>query len=134
MTREEHLGFCKICKNQKFNMKLGVICRLTNQIASFEGICDSFEEDIDLVNRFNRTKNNSVGNTASQGKRFANFILDSIFYLIFSFIIGVILAIVLTVYAPSSITIFSSDNEIINYIVGFVVVFIYYVTSEALNL
>ncbi len=133
MTREEHLRFCKTCKNQKFSMNLGVICRLTNQNANFEGSCDSFEEDIDLVNRLNRTYPNGTGNVASQGKRFANFILDSVFYYIFSFIIGLLIGIVIVAYFPSSIGIFNEDSEIINYLTGFVVMFIYYSVSETLT-
>jgi len=133
MTREEQLSSCKICKNQKFSMNSGVICRLTNQMASFEGSCDSFEEDVDLVNRLNRTQNMGSGNNASLGKRFANFILDSVFYYVFSFIIGIIIAIFAVAYSPSFNGVFNVDNKLINYLIGFCVVFIYYSTSEALT-
>ena len=45
MDREEHLKFCQICKEQKFDFKQGIICRLTNLPADFEVSCDSFVED-----------------------------------------------------------------------------------------
>jgi uncharacterized RDD family membrane protein YckC len=133
MTREEHLSFCKNCKNQKFSMNSGVVCRLTNQIANFETSCDSYEEDTDLVNRLNRTNTIGSGNNASQGKRFANFLLDLVFYYIFSFVIGLIIAIYHVAFSASSNSIFKGDSEIRNYLIGFMVVFTYYSISEALT-
>jgi len=35
MTREEHLKFCEICNNQKFDSQKGIICGLRNSIADF---------------------------------------------------------------------------------------------------
>ena len=46
MTREEHVKFCKICKNQKFDRNKGIVCELTNQIADFVDECSNFEEDV----------------------------------------------------------------------------------------
>jgi uncharacterized RDD family membrane protein YckC len=133
MTREEQLVFCKTCKYQKFSMNSGVICRLTDQVADFEGSCDSFHEDTDLVNRLYRTGENGTRTIASLEKRFANLILDSIFYYVFSFLIGTILAIFMVAYSPSSLSMLDSDNKITNYLVGLLVMFIYYSTSEALT-
>lgn len=45
MTREQHLQFCKICKNQAFDSKRGIICGLTNEIADFEQSCPDFDSD-----------------------------------------------------------------------------------------
>ena len=45
MTREEHLQFCRKCLNRKFDMQLGVVCKLTDQIADFEDNCSNFELD-----------------------------------------------------------------------------------------
>ncbi len=42
MTREEHLKFCKTCLNRKTDMHKGLVCGLTNEIADFEGSCQSF--------------------------------------------------------------------------------------------
>lgn len=42
MTREEHLLFCQVCKNQKFDPQRGIVCALTHEIADFEENCDSF--------------------------------------------------------------------------------------------
>lgn len=45
MTREEHLKFCTICENQKFDPNRGVICGLTDEIANFEDQCPDFKEE-----------------------------------------------------------------------------------------
>jgi uncharacterized RDD family membrane protein YckC len=132
MEREFQLNFCKRCKNQKFSIKSGLICRLTNQAAAFEESCTSFEEDKEMVNRLNKI-NISDNQNSSTGKRFANYILDAIFYLIFSLVIGSLLGIFFAVFYPSLLTMFDSDNKILNYIYGFCVMSIYYLTSEALT-
>ncbi|RXP54517.1 rhomboid family intramembrane serine protease [Lutibacter sp. HS1-25] len=45
MTRERQLEYCKVCKNQKFEINQGIICNLTNQKADFENECKKFEID-----------------------------------------------------------------------------------------
>ncbi|MGQ1891668.1 hypothetical protein ACT29H_14600 [Thermophagus sp. OGC60D27] len=45
MTREEHLRFCKICKNQGFDSQFGIICSLTGRRADFDLECDHFVEE-----------------------------------------------------------------------------------------
>ena len=41
MERKERLKFCRICKEQKFDMIQGIICGRTNLPADFEVSCDS---------------------------------------------------------------------------------------------
>lgn len=45
MTREEYLEFCTRCKNQKFNSQKGIVCKLNDEIASFENVCPNFVID-----------------------------------------------------------------------------------------
>ena len=45
MTREERLKFCSVCTNRAFNPKQGMICGITNEVASFEGTCADYKED-----------------------------------------------------------------------------------------
>ena len=133
MTKEERLRFCKICKNQKFDMKQGLICNLTNQLADFEGNCSSYIEDSELKQKMESTKieNEILNKTASQEKRFANYLIDLIFFMIFSFIFGVALGIVLAIISPSSLSIFEQDNELIDYLLSFIAGMIYYSILEA---
>jgi len=35
MTRDQHLEFCSRCTNRKFDSDKGIICGLTNDIATF---------------------------------------------------------------------------------------------------
>lgn len=45
MNREKQLQYCKICHNQSFDFKKGIICKLTNELASFENVCPNFSQD-----------------------------------------------------------------------------------------
>ncbi|MCC7453206.1 MAG: hypothetical protein IT222_03485 [Crocinitomix sp.] len=56
MTREERLEFCLLCKKNTYNPKLGVICSLTNNVATFEGTCPDYLADEKEVKRFNEKK------------------------------------------------------------------------------
>jgi hypothetical protein len=44
-TREEQLNYCSVCLNRKFSPKKGVICGLTNEVATFIDSCDDYSED-----------------------------------------------------------------------------------------
>ena len=129
MTREEQLRFCKICENQKFDLKQGIICNLTNQPADFEENCSSYIEDTELKQKMESTK--IENRIASKGERFANYLIDLIFLLIFSFLFGIILGIVLVIISPSSLSIFEQDNLLINYLLRFIPGMLYYSILEA---
>jgi uncharacterized RDD family membrane protein YckC len=135
MTREEHLKFCRICTNQKFDMQKGIICRLTGQIADFEGSCVSFDEDIKLKESLysQRLEREMAGRTASQGKRFANYLLDMIFYFIFTFIFAFIIVILLAIFSPSSLSIFQEENYLVNYSLAFIALMTYYTLFESIT-
>ncbi len=45
MTREEQLEFCSVCTKRNFNPKMGIICSITNEKATFDGICTDYNED-----------------------------------------------------------------------------------------
>ncbi len=56
MTRQERLEFCLLCKKNTYNPKFGVICSLTNAVATFEGNCPDFLADEKEVKRFKDKK------------------------------------------------------------------------------
>ena len=128
MTREEHLNFCKICKSQKFDPKKGVICGLTGKVADFEGTCDSFEEDAAL--KVKVESNKALSKTASRGKRFANYILDRIFFSIIIFILSFILGLFLPAFTNFII---EDSNIAIFYLLFFIVAIVYYSTFEIIT-
>lgn len=45
MNRLEQVKICKTCENRGFDPRKGVICSLTNDIASFDDKCDAFQLD-----------------------------------------------------------------------------------------
>lgn len=49
------LSFCSKCKNRAFNIDKGIICSLTNEIATFDKNCNLYE--LDEV-EYGKTKNN----------------------------------------------------------------------------
>ncbi|MFI1771505.1 hypothetical protein [Thalassobellus citreus] len=56
MTREAHLKFCKQCTKRELDMKIGLICSETKEIANFEGECKSFELDKEVVEKIDDTE------------------------------------------------------------------------------
>lgn len=131
MTRDEQLIFCKVCKNQKFDPKIGIICRITDRVADFNESCRNFEEDFVLKDKYELSKRNSVSlDTASTGKRFANFLIDIGFCWIFTFVFAFFFGVILVIISPSSINILTEDNKLINYIIAYIAGFIYYSTFE----
>lgn len=45
MTREERLKFCSVCTNRSFNPKVGIVCGISGEAATFEGSCPDYNED-----------------------------------------------------------------------------------------
>jgi len=135
MTRTEHLKFCSICINQKDDMRKGIICGLTDQIADFEDTCGSFAEDSEIIKQLELEKieNEINEKMASQGKRFLNYLLDLAFIMIFIFVFYFILGIILALVAPSTLSDMEEGNILLQYLVSFIVSMIYYTSFEAVT-
>ncbi|MBI3217983.1 MAG: RDD family protein [Bacteroidetes bacterium] len=136
-TRDEQLRFCKICKNQKFDFQQGIMCGLTDKPADFQVSCPSFVQDsaivLNEITDESYQENHVSIKIASQGKRFANHLLDIIFYLIFTFLFGIFLGVVFAILAPDLLTIFEEDNRLLNYLVTIIAGLIYYTGFEYLT-
>ena len=135
MTRTEHLKFCSICINQKDDMRKGIICGLTEQIADFEDTCGSFAEDSEVLEQLELEKieNEINDKMASQGKRFLNYLLDLVFIVIFILVFYFILGIILALVAPSTLSDMEEGNILLQYLVSFIVSMIYYTSFEAVT-
>lgn len=135
MTREEHLKFCKICNNQKFDSQKGIICGLRNSIADFEDTCESFDENTQLKEKLLvKNRENELSNQiASQGTRFGNYLLDRIFILIISFFLGFIFTLLLTIISPNSAGYFEQMGKLEEFVWGFIIGMFYYSFFEALT-
>ncbi len=131
MTRDEQLEFCKVCKNQKFDARIGIICSITDRVADFTESCKNFEEDFVLKGKHNLSKQNSAFlNTASAGQRFANYLIDMVFYLVFTFVFAFFLGIILSIVAPEFIASLDENNVVFNYSVAFASIILYYLLFE----
>lgn len=69
MTREEHLKFCAVCTKRSFNPKFGIVCSLTQEVASFEGSCPDYSEDAHEVNMQSLQKKELKSETNKQLNR-----------------------------------------------------------------
>ena len=47
-TSENPSEFCEVCQYQKYDVKHGLICELTDKVADSESPCSSFSEDPEL--------------------------------------------------------------------------------------
>lgn len=128
MTRAEQLAFCKVCVNQKKDLERGIVCNLTDQIADFETSCESYERD--TVKEEKLKERNAAyaldGKIATQGQRFANYIIDYIFLIGLGALIGAALGLILGHFAPEHLGILDEDNRLLDYVYGFVIGIIYY--------
>tara|TARA_R110001606_G_scaffold147766_1_gene287769 strand:+ start:259 stop:654 length:396 start_codon:yes stop_codon:yes gene_type:complete len=66
MTLEERLNFCKICTNRKVDLKVGLICNLTNEKPVFENNCEFFIIDEKEADRKLKLKLDATGTSRSQ--------------------------------------------------------------------
>ncbi len=134
MTREEQLAFCRICKNEVKDLNRGIICGITGTYADFEDSCAFFKEDLEKKEIVESTvvekQNNST--VAPLGKRFANYLLVTLFFYIIMIFIGFFIGFFL-VLDPEAIDSVINENMILRYLIGFILTAIYYVTFEALT-
>jgi uncharacterized RDD family membrane protein YckC len=135
MTREEKLVFCKVCKNQKFDMNQGVQCGLTNAPADFKGTCEHYDEDSQLLFKqdLNKIEKELLTREAGLSKRFANFLLDGIFMVLMGIVFGFLLGVVLAMFSPDSLSFFETDNFFLEYFLNFLIGMVYYSFFEAMT-
>jgi len=84
MTREEQLKFCSVCKNRTFNPKQGIICSITNEIASFAGTCPTYiedEQEVRIENRKVQSEKHETKRGINKG-RYALFIIGGLYVIV----------------------------------------------------
>lgn len=102
MTRQEQLKFCKVCQHKGFNPKLGIICNLTSEVASFENTCENYivdEQIAALENYRKENKTKKVKKPKEKTERNKEKLRTSDIYLIIGFSIFSTFLIRLTLYA-----------------------------------
>ena len=140
MTRKEQLKFCKICKEQKFDSKLGIVCRITTLPADFETSCYFFKEDPNLVHKTNNeleTEETEDGEfpyeLASKDKRFANYLLDRFFLLVFWMCLDVFFTMHLITSEFVSMLSILENKKMSVYLLGYIIYIIYFLSFEGLT-
>lgn len=131
MTREEQLKHCSICKHQQFRMNIGIVCRLTDNIADFEESCENYEEDTELMNRLHRKKVSIDAKTAGISKRFVNYIIDSIAISILYLLILYVVGIIFIKTNPEILNFLLNDSQYLNYLLFIFVMLGYYFLFES---
>lgn len=134
-TRDQHLEFCRVCRNQKFDAEKGIICGLTDRMADFQGFCPSYVEDADLKSQYEtqRIATEVTSKIASHGKRLANFLLDLIFYLAFLFLVAVVMGIIEALTNFPLTSFFDSENQLDDNLFLIACGILYYGGMEALT-
>ncbi|MEP0264323.1 RDD family protein [Dokdonia sp.] len=135
MTREEHLQSCKICKNQKYDPNQGIICGLTNSIATFQDQCEFLEEDSYLKEK--KVKEDAqkelAQKTVGKGVRLANYILDFLFIIVLNILFYMLIAVIILVTNSSVENFMGSISDFILYLISFLISFIYYTALEGFS-
>ena len=80
LNREEHLYYCSKCKNQKFSVKDGLICKLTGKVADFDPVCPNFKSQTGEYGSDSQSTDFIPVDflLASKKIRFTNLILDTL--------------------------------------------------------
>ena len=137
MKRTEQLNFCSICIHQSKDMRKGIICGITDQIADFDEQCNSFAEDPEIMEeiRLKEIGNQVDDKMASMGKRFLNYMLDMVFMMIFTYFLSMIIFIIIAMIdrtvVYSILSVLRDGDNPLKYFIGFIFMMIYYVGFEA---
>ena len=132
MTRDQQLIYCKVCKHQQLDFEQGIVCSLTGRPADFNTTCLNFSSDeaIEEV-QYKASKVDVVLKSASAGKRFANFIIDLIVFMILAFGFGIVSAIVVLIIYPEAADTIETEFEKYNLLFALVLRVAYYTVMEA---
>lgn len=72
-------------------------------------------------------------NAASKGKRFLTVLIDLVFFYILSFVIGILIAIISSVFAIGLYQEFVKKNTILLYVISYSIFILYYIFAEYLT-
>jgi len=135
MYQSTNKAFCEICVKRELSPSNEILCNLTGKKPLFDDNCKNFVLDKNEQNRLseNQLVVSVKANLASEGKRFANLILDRIFmYIVLMvFIFGLALA-----GGILGWNIFQGESDevtLTDYLFGFLATFCYYVFFESLS-
>jgi uncharacterized RDD family membrane protein YckC len=132
MNPEEPLILCSICKHQKQDENQSLFCGL-NSPANFGNFCPSFVENTEKAHAPEAaiTESGLEMNLAGKGKRLANYVLDIVFFMIHSYLLGIIIGVIFIIAGQNGSSLIKEENKLRDYFMGFISVMIYYILLEA---
>lgn len=86
-------------------------------------------ENSEVESVFEEFENDSYKESATNGARFANYLIDSIALYVFTIIVIFVFVTIYTLLVPTA-NILQEDNSLIEYLIGFVMGIIYFTTLE----
>lgn len=138
LTNEDRRNICRQCSNKGSDFSLGLVCDLTGKVPDFEDSCEFMNVNPKSIIKPELEKSEIIDDgipvelkIASKGKRFANHMLDLVFLYVFAFVFGILLVLFLVYVDPSYIYSLEEDSGFTDYLLGFIIFFIYYFISEA---
>ena len=132
MTRDQQLVYCKVCKNQQMDFQQGLICSLTGRPADFNPTCVNFSSDEAMEElEYKASKLDVTLKTTSTGKRFANYIIDLIVFMVLTFVFGMASAIVVLIIYPEAADTIEADFEKYNLLFSLAIHLSYYTILES---
>ena len=126
---QEKLEYCKICKLSNRTLDKGIVCSLTNEKPNFDNICENFVIDKNLEQKEIIKKQEIILDTASIGKRFLNYVIDSIGIFFFSTFFVILFSIFELLRV---LFYFLVSGKLGNVIFEILIVFFYYVLFESI--
>ncbi len=141
MTRDQHLQYCKVCINRRFDAQQGILCNLTGKIADFESSCPNFYAEAghvitaDVAAHADPTVKPFLADAvrASNGKRFANLLIDYVVLIILNIVLGIMLGLFLAVFFPEDLDSLDNYPKIWDYLFSITIFLIYYITAESVT-
>ncbi|MBK3517344.1 RDD family protein [Carboxylicivirga marina] len=135
MNRQERLRYCKACTHQKFDTHKGIICSLTNNPAEFEVSCTTYKEDPELKHKaeMDAIRNQLYVQEVDKGKRFVNYIIDTIFMYLMILFFATIYGIYLAAVNPNALDGLEENGGLIENLVFILLSIIYYTLMESLT-
>jgi hypothetical protein len=126
----EQLELCEVCEYQKYTVKHGLICSLTEKPAEFETVCDKFKENEELKTFRDHFRHLAYINEKSTGieVRLANYFLD---YLLIGLTTVLLISIIGLQQKPIQVN--GSEAIVVKIFYYLIIKFLYFLIFESIT-
>jgi len=129
---EERLKYCRLCRHSERRLDVGLICSLTGKKPDFEGKCEHFEKDPDVIPeiRKKKFKHHRILSTAGIHLRILNGLIDQVMIVFFFFFLVLDLFVLYALF-PAYFQWFANMGDFATMIFFSIVYFLYYFLFES---